>query len=69
MADTLLDLERIRDLVRGRVFLDLRNIYQPETVTALGFRYVGIGRSAPRLGGSASASSGGGGPVVAEAAD
>ena len=39
-----LDLERVRDSMRGRVFVDLRNVYEPEAMRALGFRYVGVGR-------------------------
>jgi UDPglucose 6-dehydrogenase len=65
-----LDLERIRGLVRDRVFIDLRNIYSPEKLTALGFRYYGIGRSATASpGGGAPTASGGGDSVVAGAAD
>jgi len=39
-----LDLERIRGLMRGRVFIDLRNIYAPERLRAAGFEYVSVGR-------------------------
>ena len=39
-----LDLERIRDEMRGRVFVDLRNVYEPDTMRSLGFRYCGVGR-------------------------
>ncbi len=39
-----LDLERIRDSMRGRVFVDLRNVYEPDAMRALGFRYHGVGR-------------------------
>ena len=39
-----LDLERIRDEMRGRVFVDLRNVYEPDTMRSLGFRYWGVGR-------------------------
>jgi UDPglucose 6-dehydrogenase len=65
-----LDLERIGGLVRDRVFIDLRNIYSPEKLTALGFRYYGIGRSATTSpGGGTPTASGGGDSVVAGAAD
>ena len=39
-----LDLERVRDLMRLPVIVDGRNIYDPEWMRALGFRYLGIGR-------------------------
>ena len=39
-----LDLERIRDSMCGRVFVDLRNVYEPDAMRALGFRYCGVGR-------------------------
>ena len=39
-----LDLERVRDSMRGRVFVDLRNVYEPGAMRALGFRYCGVGR-------------------------
>ena len=39
-----LDLERLRDLMRGRAFVDLRNVYEPGAMRALGFRYCGVGR-------------------------
>lgn len=39
-----LDLERIRDNMQGKVFLDLRNIYEPARMRELGFEYYCIGR-------------------------
>ena len=39
-----LDLVRIRDSMCGRVFVDLRNVYEPDAMRALGFRYCGVGR-------------------------
>ncbi len=39
-----LDLERVRDAMDGRVFVDLRNVYEPGSMRTLGFRYVGVGR-------------------------
>ena len=39
-----LDLVRIREAMCGRVFVDLRNVYEPEAMRALGFRYRGVGR-------------------------
>jgi len=41
-----LDLTRLRQSMRDGLFADLRNVYEPETVTEAGFAYVGIGRSA-----------------------
>lgn len=39
-----LDLARVKELARAPVLVDLRNIYQPEDVRALGFTYASIGR-------------------------
>lgn len=39
-----LDLERIKDLLKQRFFFDLRNIYEPEKMKKLGFRYFSVGR-------------------------
>ncbi len=39
-----LDLKRIRDTMSGNVFVDLRNVYEPEDMEALGFEYFGVGR-------------------------
>ncbi|MFW6136036.1 MAG: UDP-glucose dehydrogenase family protein [Chloroflexota bacterium] len=39
-----LDLVRIRDLMRGNVIIDGRNIYEPKQMTELGFYYRGVGR-------------------------
>ena len=38
-----LDLRRLRRLMRGATFIDLRNIYKPEEVEAAGFAYHGLG--------------------------
>ena len=40
-----LDLERIKQQMKGRVIVDLRNIYQPAEMREHGFRYVSVGRS------------------------
>ncbi|MGB3472828.1 MAG: UDP-glucose/GDP-mannose dehydrogenase family protein [Erythrobacter sp.] len=40
-----LDVARMAGLVGGRVFVDLRNIYDCEVLRAKGFKYVGVGRS------------------------
>lgn len=39
-----LDMKRIRGLMNTPRIADLRNIYQPEDMRALGFDYVGVGR-------------------------
>ncbi len=40
-----MDLARLKGVMRGNVVVDLRNIYEPSKVKALGFRYTGMGRS------------------------
>ena len=39
-----LDLERVKKLMSGRVFVDLRNVYEPKDMAAAGFEYTGVGR-------------------------
>lgn len=39
-----LDLDRLRDTMRTPVFIDLRNVYEPNTMKSLGFQYTGVGR-------------------------
>ncbi len=41
-----LDLPRLRREMAQPVMIDLRNIYRPDVMAALGFRYEGIGRPA-----------------------
>ena len=41
------DFERLRSLLRQPVVVDGRNLYDPERMAALGFRYQGIGRGRP----------------------
>ncbi len=40
----MLDLERLRRMLRSPVVVDLRNVYEPEPMRAAGFRYVCVGR-------------------------
>jgi len=40
-----LDLERIKSLMRTAVFVDLRNVYEPQSMKEQGFSYFGVGRS------------------------
>ncbi|NKC14661.1 MAG: nucleotide sugar dehydrogenase [Gammaproteobacteria bacterium] len=39
-----LDLRRVLGLMKGNVFVDLRNVYEPEDMSELGFSYHGVGR-------------------------
>ena len=39
-----LDLMRVKNLLKAPIFIDLRNIYRPEDMQALGFDYISIGR-------------------------
>jgi len=40
----MLDLERVRKLLRRAVVVDLRNVYKPEQLRRAGFEYVSVGR-------------------------
>jgi UDPglucose 6-dehydrogenase len=40
-----LDLERVKNLLRSPIVIDLRNIYQPQEMTEAGFIYHSIGRT------------------------
>ena len=39
-----LDLQRIKGLLKNPVFIDLRNVYDPDHMKQLGFHYCGVGR-------------------------
>jgi UDPglucose 6-dehydrogenase len=39
-----LDLDRIGSLMKQKIFIDLRNVYQPDLVREKGFVYAGVGR-------------------------
>lgn len=39
-----LDIHRIKDLLKGPVVIDLRNIYDPKKMKEIGIRYTGVGR-------------------------
>ena len=39
-----LDFPRIRESVNGQVFIDLRNVYEPDVIAGHGFEYHGVGR-------------------------
>jgi UDPglucose 6-dehydrogenase len=40
-----LDLGRVKELMRGDVLVDAKNIFDPRQAVSLGFRYYGMGRS------------------------
>jgi len=40
----VLDLERLKRKLKGRVFIDLRNVYEPDEMNESGFQYYCIGR-------------------------
>jgi UDPglucose 6-dehydrogenase len=44
-----LDLERLRAAMRRPLIVDLRNVYEPEKIRALGFEYDSVGRAAQDL--------------------
>jgi len=44
-----LDLDRMQQLMRGDVIVDLRNVYDPARMIARGFRYDSMGRAADDL--------------------
>ena len=39
-----LDLQRIKALLKAPIFIDLRNVYDPDHMKQLGFNYCGVGR-------------------------
>jgi UDPglucose 6-dehydrogenase len=41
-----LDFEQIRSKVKSPIFIDLRNVYEPQRMAELGFYYVSVGRKA-----------------------
>ena len=41
-----LDLERVKELLKSDIVVDLRNIYSPEDMTRRGFEYTSVGRPA-----------------------
>ncbi len=45
-----LDMNRIQEAMRGDILLDGRNIWNPEQMRAMGFRYFGVGRGIKKNG-------------------
>lgn len=39
-----LDLQRVKNALKTPIFIDLRNVYDPETMRTAGFNYTGVGR-------------------------
>ncbi len=39
-----LDISLIKEKMSGNTFIDLRNVYEPDTMKANGFNYVCVGR-------------------------
>jgi len=39
-----LDLDRLKEIMRGNTFVDLRNVYEKTQLTNLGFSYTCVGR-------------------------
>jgi UDPglucose 6-dehydrogenase len=39
-----LDLPRIKNLLKSPIFIDLRNVYEPDQMKKMGFNYSGLGR-------------------------
>ncbi len=40
-----LDMQEVQRRMRSNVFIDLRNVYEPESMKSIGFHYVCVGRS------------------------
>nr|MBI3614387.1 UDP-glucose/GDP-mannose dehydrogenase family protein [Nitrospirota bacterium] len=39
-----LDFERLKQVMRQPIFIDLRNVYEPDRIGAMGLRYISVGR-------------------------
>jgi hypothetical protein len=37
-------MQRVQTLLQTPIVIDLRNVYEPETMKRLGFRYAAVGR-------------------------
>jgi len=55
-----LDFKRLRKAMRGSVFVDTRNLFDPAEMERLGFSYSGIGRGNVRLSAATNSASSGG---------
>ncbi|MDC4225141.1 MAG: UDP-glucose/GDP-mannose dehydrogenase family protein [Candidatus Manganitrophus sp.] len=42
-----LDLDQIKKKLKAPIFIDLRNVYEPKKMAALGFKYTSVGRPTP----------------------
>ena len=45
-----LDLKKVKSLMRKPNFFDLRNVYDPQKMKGMGFRYFCVGRNREDLG-------------------
>jgi len=45
----MLDMKKIRRIMKVPILVDCRNIYEPAKMISLGFRYVSVGRGTPRV--------------------
>ncbi len=45
-----LELEKLKGVMRQPIFLDFRNVYDPDRLIALGFQYAGVGRGGVKHG-------------------
>lgn len=39
-----LDFEKLKEEMKTPIFIDLRNVYDPDSLKNAGFSYVGVGR-------------------------
>ena len=39
-----LDFQKLKKIMNDNIFIDLRNVYNPEKVRSYGFRYTGVGQ-------------------------
>ena len=44
-----LDFARLEQLMKSKTVVDLRNVYEPARMAALGFRYTSVGRPTPAV--------------------
>jgi UDPglucose 6-dehydrogenase len=45
-----MDLVKLKELLRGDIVIDLKNLYDPPTMAEMGFRHIGVGRGYQRRG-------------------
>lgn len=52
-----IDFAKVKSIMRGRLLVDGRNLYEPKNVTACGLDYIGVGRGVRKNGGAGCADS------------